>query len=368
MVRIATKRNRKAILVSLFQRRRTAFVVAVVALAAGACFLTLLPYLFVRVGEEKKPLSAPSENECQAGRSEPVFASSSVAGFRTLWEDFDRLVVADEEGRRKKSKGKTKSKVSGGVFLYPRQTLLLQNAVRRLLQRHARDSRNKGGEPLRTFRVCETGFGTGHSAALFVHALRSALEDDVAVTVELMSFDKFDRAYQAPAWNALTAAHNDDSRVSLLKFRGDSCRTVPQFFSLRSSRRKRCDVLHGSSLCPTDNVDLVAHAANAGALLTSTAMSSSSASNPVYFGPNGQWRDLRERGCVDDVVCFREAPTETDRDYVFAVKGTQMTSEFCMGRVTGTCVDDERDARDATVGVSDVLRSTCPDSAFEPPK
>ena len=77
---------------------------------------------------------------------------------------------------------------SGGVFLYPRQAMLLTYLVQNALTSIDQSLVN---EP---FRICETGFGAGHSAALFLSS---------APNVEVVSFDKYDRPYQTPIFNAL---------------------------------------------------------------------------------------------------------------------------------------------------------------------
>ena len=61
------------------------------------------------------------------------------------------------------------SDISGGIFLYKRQTILLTYLVQLEIASRAAKKRDAGGS-LEPFRVCETGFGSGHSAALFLSA------------------------------------------------------------------------------------------------------------------------------------------------------------------------------------------------------
>lgn len=137
------------------------------------------------------------------------------------------------------------SDVSGGIFLYPRQSMLLSYLIQNEIA--SRAARNNF-EP---FRVCETGFGSGHSAALFLSSHPN---------VEVVSFDWFDRPYQNAAFLALRGYYGK----RLTRSFGDSCNTVKAY-------GKDCDFFHGSSLCRTDNIDLIQNS-GAGVTLTSTAM------------------------------------------------------------------------------------------------
>ena len=58
----------------------------------------------------------------------------------------------------------------------------------------------------------------------------------------------------------------------------------------------------------------------------------------VYFGKNAQWRKLRDRGCITDIVCFSEDQLDTlDRDFHFAKKGSKYSGKFCISMTTGKC-------------------------------
>ncbi len=208
------------------------------------------------------------------------------------------------------------SDVSGGIYLYPRQAMLLVYLVQREVA-----SRANMQKILQPFRVCETGFGSGHSAALFLSS---------APNIEVVSFDKFDRPYQNAAFSARRSLYgNRLSRVV-----GDSCNTVKQY-------RKKCDFLHGSSLCKTDNIDLIAKS-KAGVTLTSTAMSSLS-DKSVYFGEGAQWATLKKGGCIDDIVCFIEEETTISADLYLAQGREQSIShQFCFARNTGTCASGKK--------------------------
>lgn len=239
-----------------------------------------------------------------------------------------------------------KVKVSGGIFLYPRQTSILSYLIRQI-----QIGLN------RKMTICETGFGSGHSLALFIEVVAQSWtnnNDSGSVThrtnqlVHIVSFDKFDRPYQVPLWrhfnDTIGATHTHG--LTLEYVAGDSCKTVPTYLSdaATSSAKERkqvgaenfhCDILHGSSLCPTDNIDLVEHSP-CGVLLTSTAMSDLS-DRQVYFGPNAQWRKLRDRQCITDVVCFHEDKQDIRRDLVFAKKGSTHSGKFCIAMTTGKC-------------------------------
>ena len=155
-------------------------------------------------------------------------------------------------------------------------------------------------EKLKPFRVCETGYGSGHSAALFLSS---------APNVELVTFDKFDRPYQTATFSALRSLYG--KRLSRVV--GDSCITVKQY-------KKQCDFLHGSSLCQTDNIDLIAKSAS-GVTLTSTAMSSLT-DKSVYFGKGAQWASLRKGGCIEDIACFGEEERKLSAD-LYLAKGRE---------------------------------------------
>mmetsp|Transcript_5448 Transcript_5448/g.13688 ORF Transcript_5448/g.13688 Transcript_5448/m.13688 type:complete len:406 (+) Transcript_5448:144-1361(+) len=218
-----------------------------------------------------------------------------------------------------------KERVSGGIFLYPRQSAILTHLVRKV---HEGIVNGDGGGD-RALTICETGYGSGHSMVLFQEASVSL------GPVRVVSFDKFDRPYQLPIWHHLnngtaTTTTRDQQQRQHRFFAGNSCVTVP-----RELRSVSCDFLHGSSLCPTDNIDLVEHSP-CGVLLTSTAMGSLG-DRAVYFGKRAQWRKLRDRGCITGIVCYREDGTPLERDFIFAKKGEKRTDEFCVAVTTGRC-------------------------------
>lgn len=172
------------------------------------------------------------------------------------------------------------AKVSGGIFLYPRQAELLTAVVKRLAVEMRQNENRK-------LRICETGFGAGHSAAMWLEAS--------ANNIELHLFDKFDRPYQKPVVAMLKKVYPDQN---IKHYPGNSCVVVPKvLFPIRQQfGGVKCDVLHASSFCPTDSIDLVERSP-CGTLLTATAMNSLTRNN-VYFGPRGQWTNLLNRGCI----------------------------------------------------------------------
>jgi len=254
------------------------------------------------------------------------------------------------------------ARVSGGIFLYPRQASLLRTLFQEILTRIV-DDRN------RPITLCETGFGSGHSMALFMDTVTSSqslmmttktktkttkanTKQNDHRPVHILSFDKFDRPYQLDLWKTLNDTVtttttmqtpglpnnvDDSERLPSLSLRyviGNSCQTVPSTLS-QDPTHQWCDILHGSSLCPSDNIDLVEHSP-CGTLLTSTAMLALD-DRAVYFGPQAQWRKLRDRECITTPICFQEAPLELERNFIFGKKGNSFSSVFCIAMVTGNC-------------------------------
>ena len=223
-----------------------------------------------------------------------------------------------------------KSPISGGIFLYSRQQILLKFMVKILSHRiHEQYGRR--------MRFCETGFGSGHSSSLILSSIDN---------VDVISFDKFDRPYQIPIANMLSEQYPG----RFLRIEGDSCKTVPKYLSSHFTNSSsnvnnitnhghgdkiQCDFLHGSSLCPTDNIDLVTYSPP-GVILTSTAMNSLS-EKAVYFGPNAQWRKLRNDGCIQNITCFEEDEIQLSQNYVFNKAGGKISHRHCMAISTGKC-------------------------------
>merc|ERR1719285_1495440 len=114
--------------------------------------------------------------------------------------------------------------------------------------------------------------------------------------------------------------------------------------------QSKCDLLHGSSGCPSDTVDLVIFGASCGTIVTATAMDDLLDYN-VYFlnstdewssssyspDTQGQWLWLSHNGCIGDVSCYNERPFTLQRDYLFAASGTAHSWKFCVGLVTAEC-------------------------------
>ena len=220
--------------------------------------------------------------------------------------------------------------VSGGIFLYPRQSILLTFLIQREID--SRVAKNGNSKNLEPFRICETGFGAGHSAALFLSA---------APNVEVVSFDLYNRPYQTASFTALRGIYGK----RLTRVIGDSCNTVKNY-------GKRCDFLHGSSLCGTDNIDLI-HKSGSGVTLTSTAMRSLE-DRSVYFGKrfkwaiqdfgeDAQWATLRKNSCIDNIVCFEEE-SRTLEGNLHLARGREQTisHKFCFAVNTGTCENKKK--------------------------
>mmetsp|Transcript_23601 Transcript_23601/g.35095 ORF Transcript_23601/g.35095 Transcript_23601/m.35095 type:complete len:240 (-) Transcript_23601:662-1381(-) len=169
-------------------------------------------------------------------------ASFTEGQFQSEWKTIDEIVALDKYKEQR---------VSGGLFLYPRQTVSLSRVVNDLIvlkasstststssrNDEATGGRGKHPEP---FQVCETGFGAGHSAAFFL---------SISPNVKVLTFDKFDRPYQIPIVNKLSQKFRD--RIQHVK--GNSCATVPRFLentSISATNNadpfRGCDFLHGS--------------------------------------------------------------------------------------------------------------------------
>ena len=142
---------------------------------------------------------------------------------------------------------------------------------------------------------------------------------------ETLSFDKFERPYQLASFYALRGYFGKRLTRSI----GDSCKTVKNY-------GKQCDFLHGSSLCKTDNIDLI-NKTGPGVTLTSTAMNSLE-DKAVYFGKNAQWATLLENGCIKNIVCFGEEETLLDSKlYLAGGKEQKVSHKFCFATNTGKC-------------------------------
>jgi hypothetical protein len=206
-------------------------------------------------------------------------------------------------------------KVSGGLFLYPRQSFIFLSIIRYL------ETIFHGNET--TIHVCETGFGAGHSAALFLHA---------SERVKVTTFDNFDRSYQIPILKEL---QHDFGGHRIHSVMGDTCQTVPKYFSENST--KSCDLIHGSSLCSRDMPNLILPLRPYYGIVTSTAMPSLR-DDSVYFGSKvAQWQQLRDAGCLSDIHCWREDSRILSESYVFAKRGSPLNHAFCVAYHTGKC-------------------------------
>lgn len=240
---------------------------------------------------------------------------------------------------------------SGGLFLYPRQQVFLREMIQHRLIKKVQKGDH---EP---FRICETGFGGGHFASFVL---------SISESIKVTSFDKFDRPYQSRIIEHIQDKFGKE-RLEVVK--GDSCETVPQYFSKKEF--PGCDLLHGSSLCKSDNIDLIQYT-DCGTILTSTAMRSLSDYH-VYFGRKAQWRKLRSDKCISNITCFYDEDVNLDRKYVFALKGKKIRHKFCFAVNTGVCHNSgyQRIAgcnfKDASEKPELDFINFCPDVQLEPP-
>lgn len=205
------------------------------------------------------------------------------------------------------------AKKSGGIFLYERQAAMLTAMVKSEAEAFEDSGRGR-------YLVCETGFAAGHSATMFLSASEN---------VDVLSFDLFDRPYQRPITQLIQETYPGRFKA----IAGDSCASVPAY--RKNLTNRRCDFLHGSSLCQTDNLDLVA-SADCGITLTSTAMNSLT-DREVYFGERAQWTVLRAYKCMENIKCFAEKAVVLNYSMVFAKSGTEVKHKFCVATVSGRC-------------------------------
>eukprot|EP00957_Ditylum_brightwellii_P006248 473779-Ditylum_brightwellii.AAC.1 len=77
--------------------------------------------------------------------------------YQQLWQEIDSIT--------QHYTSTTGTKISGGLFLYPRQAALLGKLIQDLMI-HKNDVLQNQAKT--AFRICETGFGAGHSAAFFL--------------------------------------------------------------------------------------------------------------------------------------------------------------------------------------------------------
>ena len=297
--------------------------------------------------EGKTPIDSDSSLLC-----EDAALNATALSVSNVWSELDGIV-----------KLYPGSMISGGIALYRRQASILTELIRRIAARKEEEEARRlglrqgqiysdetetgieeGGGRGITVTVCETGFGAGHSTALFLMAHPS---------VRVLTFDKFDRQYQNHGLGYLVRKFGKDRIRSVA---GNSCNTVPRTLGSISiwegnggantnnntviTEGDACDFVHGSSLCQSDNIDLVTHT-RCGTVITSTAMDSLS-DQDVYFGESAQWRKLRNIGCLRDIVCHEEAPIILDRGYIFAGAGSTVTHKFCSAINAGRCMKDGR--------------------------
>jgi len=237
--------------------------------------------------------------------------------------------------------------VSGGIFLYKRQAALLNVIVKKL------------AEVKEKVTVCETGYGSGHSAALFL---------GISPKVHLTTFDKFDRPYQLKTLELILEKFGKEKITHVV---GDSCKTVPSYAPMKH----KCDLIHGSSLCGQDNIDLLYHLSYQGTVVTSTAMDSLTG-NTVYFCPQCQWTRLRQESCIENIICYQEdIGLELKRDYVFNKQGMVDPHSFCFADSTGLCMKDKKDEESnfkkegnfSLVAISSALTGLCNDGRIAVP-
>jgi hypothetical protein len=200
----------------------------------------------------------------------------------------------------------------------------------------------------RTLNVCQTGFGGGHAAALFLGASPHVDIHIFSASMNLTS--------RASILGFLQTRHGQH-RIKI--HHGDPCETVPRLLSPVHSGEHaiRCDILHGSNpSCEKDNIHLVRNSP-CGALLTS--MATKSLHDPeVYFGTKSGWRNLKEHGCVRDITCFADTDTKPTMQFCLAI-----SKRMC--QVNNALRQDKCDGIIARLSKRIILGRVCP--AYEVP-
>ena len=320
------------------------------------CFCTAPFYIGIMDDEtyhSPPRLKLKTIQECIDVTNTTTFDQEAGNDIEEIWSDIDNITSLHPN-----------TKVSGGIFLYPRQSMFLIHLINTIMQSNNNNNhKNTNNSHLsnsnaninreQPFRICETGFGAGHSAALFLSSNPN---------VQVITFDKFDRSYQLPVLQYIKKQQVFQDRI--VHIAGNSCHTVPKYLSKYQYQQQQqqqqqqknvdiliCDFLHGSSLCPSDNMDLVKYA-TCGTILTSTAMHSLNNGN-VYFGRNGQWTKLRKQECITNIKCFREDSTTLEKSYVFASANNSISHKFCVSVVTGKCNENNED------GINDSTSAKC---------
>lgn len=197
------------------------------------------------------------------------------------------------------------------------------------------DSKNR-------FLVCETGFGAGHSAALWLTS---------SPNIDVLVFDNLDRPYQVDCLELLR--NRFPGRIKSIA--GDTCKTVPQHF--KADGAQPCDFVHASSLCPHDTHNLY-KLSRCGTVVTASAMKS--IQQELYFGEegSGEWSEGCVAGWLGSVQCFKDVPFQLERDFVFAAKGLSSAHEFCVGVVTGQCGAGDETFRAVGEGAQDPVHAS----------
>jgi hypothetical protein len=192
----------------------------------------------------------------------------------------------------------------------------------------------------RSLVVCETSFGAGHSAALFL---------DTSPYTKVHSFDSFNQPQQQLGVNELKKRYGSDR---LVIHPGKSWQTVVNHLIpvKRNESDVQCDFLHSTSWHPSDSIDLVKRSP-CGVILTSKVMRTL-LEVAAYFGPKAQWTKLRSEGCIRDITCFEEDPAPTVEDLSNytgkSSKSTGTGSKFCMAVTTGACQEFGRQSKGLT--------------------
>lgn len=182
----------------------------------------------------------------------------------------------------------------------------------------------------RSFNVCQTGYGQGHSAAMF-------LEASPNVNLQLMA--RLNLTTQTSLLYSLQTTKDYQNRIKHKKC--DSC-----LYMLELERKNgiQCDFLHGLSASSKGYaetiVDMVKKAP-CGVILSSVASRSLRDSN-VYFGAKNQWAKLRADECIEDIHCFADSADPGKR--------------FCMAVTTGKCHDPQNEVAKCNTKIAEVSK------------
>merc|ERR1712008_42938 len=115
--------------------------------------------------------------------------------------------------------GNIREPISGGIFLYLEQANHLLKLLSEQLKIWEKTMTGGVSGAAKRFRVCETGYGSGHSAAMWL-----SYDPRISVT----SFDYFNKPHQKKTLDFL---HKKFGKERLEAKKGDTCASTEEAFS-----------------------------------------------------------------------------------------------------------------------------------------